>query len=747
MNEIIGYAPNKFYILIPNLINILLNVIYIILDIMKFMKKKEKNKVTSLDKYLFPLSIIEIFLSIIWSINSSLPEILGTNKCVILGSFQTFFYVFEFLLIYRIISHLKHLILNPLKYIMKSKRQVIITLIINTIISLLITIICYANNLLGESPMNSCFLKYIVFFQANYLPKIFLVLLLVLPLLIIAHIIYKITIVIKSESYKNDILNQQLFKAHIFYLFAYMLIFLLFPILYFTWGLKVNDLENFSFAINLVLIVGPIMIWFIRLYINKLSSTFSKKLVSESNGSICLFDTPIDEEDVEQTQVFEASAIKKFVSNFYISVCFCLEKSNSFQYLRFTDLNDEMVEKSNNYIISQDIITRDLPNSQLINDTIVKGREKFSIQCEEYSSYIFNYLRQLDKVSNEMIIASMLPMNNTNGIKETEGKGGSFFINSDDHEFILKTITEQEYKIMMRLLHNKMVEYFKINPNSIICRIYGVYKLSIETGILQTDEIYFILMKNVVGSFIENLLCKYDLKGSSLNRKVGYENIDTAVMKDLNFNEVEEVFLLNKEDSKKLLNICEKDSNFLCSSGIMDYSLFVAKISLNNFEIKSLFGSGHRRATERQFLQMIGKERESVRATPEEEGDDDNIEIQDEKNEKGKESEKENLIEIDEEEQIRFKEGNISCLKKYLFPSLKGDVAYIMSIIGYFQIYNLQKNIETKYKKIKARVDEKAISSVPPDEYKKRFIEFVKNKTDSEHYLQGIYDNSNKNDF
>jgi len=92
---------------------------------------------------------------------------------------------------------------------------------------------------------------------------------------------------------------------------------------------------------------------------------------------------------------------------------------------------------------------------------------------------------------------------------------------------------------------------------------------------------------------------------------------------------------------------------------------------------------------------MIGKERESVRATPEEEDAEDNIEIQDEKNEKGKENEKENLIEIDEEEQIRFKEGNISCLKKYLFPSLKADVAYIMSIIDYFQIYNLQKNLET----------------------------------------------------
>jgi hypothetical protein len=288
----------------------------------------------------------------------------------------------------------------------------------------------------------------------------------------------------------------------------------------------------------------------------------------------------------------------------------------------------------------------------------------------------------------------------------------------------------------MRLLHNNMVEYFKINNNSIICRIYGVYKIKIDTGLLQSDEIYFILMKNVVGSFIENLLCKYDLKGSSLNRKVGYENIDKTVMKDLNFNEVEEVFLLNKADSKKLLNICEKDSTFLCSSGIMDYSLFVAKISLNNDEIKSLFGRDHRKATEKQFLEMIGKVRESrpTNSSIEKEPDDNN------------ENEKDKLID-NGEDNIRFKEGNIGCLKKYLYPSLKGDVAYIMSIIDYFQIYNLQKNLETKYKKLKAGVQEKAISSVPPDEYKDRFIEFVKNKTDSEHYLQKIYDPNNKNDF
>ena len=201
--------------------------------------------------------------------------------------------------------------------------------------------------------------------------------------------------------------------------------------------------------------------------------------------------------------------------------------------------------------------------------------------------------------------------------------------------------------------------------------------------------------------------------------------------------EVDLIFLLNKSDSKKLLDIVEKDSNFLCSSGIMDYSLLVAKISLNNYEINSLFGKNHRRATETQFLQMIGQERMTV---------DNSYLMRESKEINNKVEEKEEITDVDNDK-IRFKEGNIASLKKYMFPSLKGDVVYIMSIIDYFQIFNLQKNLENKYKKFKTGVKKEEISSIPPDEYKDRFIEFVKQKTDSEQYLRQIYEPKNKNDF
>ena len=747
MNKVIGNAPDKLYIIIPAIINMLLNLIYVTFDIIKIIKKKEKNKITSLEKFLQPLSISEIMISLFWVVSGFLPsEIVesDTPECRTIGCFQTFFYSYELLLLQEIISHLRHLILNPLTHILKSKMIILKSILINAVISIVITLLYFFCGIIGISPMYSCFLKYEIFFDDKIHRKILLILLLLIPLFVIAYIIYQIIIILKNASYQNDSLNKQLFKTHIFYLFAYLLIFFLFPILYFVIAIKGENIELFSFIVSLFLVVLPIIIGMFRLYKNRINFSIGNFINSKRNDAektLRLLDLSNLSKTLtfqEQAVRFEISAIKKFVMNFYISVCFCLEKNLLDPHLKYQDFRDDNIDKTNSYTITQEIILDQIPDGQLIGDSIVRAREKFSISCVEYSPSIFSYLRQLDQVSDEMIVKSMLPMNNKIGIKETEGRGGSFFINSDDHEFIIKTITEQEFKIMMRLLHNKMVDYFKTNNDSLICRIYGAYKLSISTGWLKNDDIYFILMKNVIGSFFDNLLCKYDLKGSSLNRKVGYENMDKKVMKDINFNEVEEIFFLNKQDSKKLLKFVEKDANFLCSSGVMDYSLLVAKITLNNDEMNYLFGKDHRKNAEIQYMQMIGQERQTVNVSI------DNIDVKG--NKKDNDNEKDNLI-IDEESKIRFDKDNIACLKKYIFPSLKPDIIYIMSIIDYFQIYNLQKNLEQKYKKFKTGVKKEDISSIPPDEYKDRFIEFLKNKTDSEHYLRQLYNPLNQNDF
>ena len=94
-------------------------------------------------------------------------------------------------------------------------------------------------------------------------------------------------------------------------------------------------------------------------------------------------------------------------------------------------------------------------------------------------------------------------------------------------------------------------------------------------------------MRNVIGPFKNNILCKYDLKGSSLNRKTDFEidSIEKIVMKDLNFEEIEKYILIGKQEVERL-RICTKtDARFLNEMSIMDYSLFVVKISINKEEV------------------------------------------------------------------------------------------------------------------------------------------------------------------
>ena len=310
-------------------------------------------------------------------------------------------------------------------------------------------------------------------------------------------------------------------------------------------------------------------------------------------------------------------------------------------------------------------------------------------------------------------------MNNTQGIKESEGRSGNFFINTDDKQFILKTITFEDVELIRTLLLEKMANHFNAHNDSIIGRIYGLYKLKIKTGLFSEDEIYFILMKNVFGTFHDNVLCKYDLKGSALNRKVELdgEKIDQEVMKDINFLEIEGGLMLNDKTTKKLMTVSANDVTFLASLGIMDYSLLVVKLSLNKDEIIEVFGRFHRKKTEKEISFILGeREMESKSSFSDENSD---------------EYKDDSILNNDN---VRFDVTQISNLKKYIFPSLKADVAYIIAIIDFFQLYNLRKNLETQFKRFKANKQD--ISSVPPEEYVIRFINNMSKITNGKVLLQ-----------
>ena len=156
--------------------------------------------------------------------------------------------------------------------------------------------------------------------------------------------------------------------------------------------------------------------------------------------------------------------------------------------------------------------------------------------------------------------------------------------------------------------------------------------------------------------------------------------------------------------------------------------------------MEDLFGKNHRRQTEIEYFQMAGIKRQTLNLDSNITSGNNNQIFQ----ENNKKNEK-----IDEETSkiIRYKKNKLKPLKKYFFPSLKGDVLYIISIIDFFQQYNLNKSLETKFKMIIKGASENEISSVPPQKYKDRFIEFIESITDIENYVKGLADPESKNDF
>ncbi len=54
---------------------------------------------------------------------------------------------------------------------------------------------------------------------------------------------------------------------------------------------------------------------------------------------------------------------------------------------------------------------------------------------------------------------------------------GSLFTNTNDKKFILKSMKLEEVEVMTNDFLLKYVKYIHDNPKSLLCRIYGIYKI------------------------------------------------------------------------------------------------------------------------------------------------------------------------------------------------------------------------------------------------------------------------------
>lgn len=90
--------------------------------------------------------------------------------------------------------------------------------------------------------------------------------------------------------------------------------------------------------------------------------------------------------------------------------------------------------------------------------------------------------------------ASLSPKFNRDSVfkaGEGAGRSGSFFFFSHDRRFIIKTMTEGELSLFLKMLP-KYGEHFTSTRTSLIAKIYGVFSIETES----IDKVNVMLMEN-----------------------------------------------------------------------------------------------------------------------------------------------------------------------------------------------------------------------------------------------------------
>jgi hypothetical protein len=179
----------------------------------------------------------------------------------------------------------------------------------------------------------------------------------------------------------------------------------------------------------------------------------------------------------------------------------------------------------------------------------------------------------------ENFYASLSPKFNRDMIfkaGEGAGRSGSFFFFSHDSKFVVKTVSQTELKLILRMMPN-YTKHLMENKSSLLCKILGIFTVEAESF----SRVHIMLMENTIRlKDRENLKYVFDLKGSKVDRTVSGKTAKDTTLKDMNFLLTKKNFrkltTLDVPTKMRLIQAMRSDVGFLRSLNLMDYSLLIA---------------------------------------------------------------------------------------------------------------------------------------------------------------------------
>lgn len=732
---IIGHSQNHsvpVIFLIFAVVGLILNLLLII----DYYKKKNNNssrKQSSMKKLFTVLPVLDCITCIYWILSCSIfwrAQVINDHEiiCTILSILYLLVFNFEFMYINFVLIHFRKISLNPIEGILKPEKNLIIYFIISIVYAIIILVLSLYFRIIGRSPMITCFINTE---ESKYNGLIFLI-----PGFTIYFIIFQIIYdLCCREMFVTDKEVRQAYKTNIIYVLVFTLMH--FPMLHLInitsgkkEGIGEDDyiLTNYAFISTLITCGTPMTIGIIRncrgfskiKQIQKIKRRFTKVNMEGFSPEMSKPFNDTSVSTIDQFDWLEKHAMEFFMRDILLGIAHCLHNSKE----NYKDEKLDLQSKANEETIKHHITLKNFEFKDREKGVVDSGY--LNVNIIEYAPKIFAYLRNLEDIDIDEMIESFLPHNNQRGISKSQGKSGSFFISTDDNYYMVKTLRVDEFELIRHTFLNKYVQYLTYNKKSLLCRIYGMYNIILSQG----DEMLIIVMRNTIGDFKDNIIAKYDLKGSTANRRSDFdmETNDSSTMKDLNFNEYEHGIMLNKEHIKHFRNMTKLDSTFLRDLELMDYSVFLVKLTLSKEQAIDIFGREIREKQDNAFNDLMISQSindtENV-ITP---NSDDNLKINE--NSKPRSS------------IVGFGQFfNTKHYKQYLFPSLTPGVAYILAIIDYFQMFNFYKYVESGLK-TKFSKNAEGVSCVDPKTYSDRFIKYFERMTDIKKLFKDINNSS-----
>jgi 1-phosphatidylinositol-4-phosphate 5-kinase len=209
-----------------------------------------------------------------------------------------------------------------------------------------------------------------------------------------------------------------------------------------------------------------------------------------------------------------------------------------------------------------------------------------------YSPQLFKQIRLLSGVTENDMQASFgfarllekIIRGDLDDLKgsSSAGRSNSLFYYSFDKRFIVRTICRNEYCLLKEILPSYF-EYIQQNPHSYITRFYEFSKLRLMNG-GEIKKVYYVVMNNVFYNTRSIHTC-YDIKGSFYGRSSQQKSADKPIVyKDQDLLESGQQIRLRQPYLNLILDQITRDSHFLSSIGLIDYSLILGVHNISSEE-------------------------------------------------------------------------------------------------------------------------------------------------------------------